>query len=50
LVPIPDPVSFAQAAALVHDGVTGGALVEGLGVRRGDRVLVVRPAVAWGSS
>ena len=41
LVPIPDPVSSQQAAALVHDGVTGGALVEGLGVGAADRVLVV---------
>jgi NADPH2:quinone reductase len=40
-VSIPDPVSFQQAAALVHDGVTGGALVEGLGVGAADRVLVV---------
>lgn len=41
LVRIPEAVSFQQAAALVHDGVTGGALVDDLRVGRGDRVLVV---------
>jgi NADPH2:quinone reductase len=41
LVRVPDAVSLQQAAALVHDGVTGGALVDGLRVGRGDRVLVV---------
>jgi len=41
LVPIPDEVSAQQAAALVHDGVTGGALVNEQRVGAGDRVLVV---------
>jgi NADPH2:quinone reductase len=41
VVKVPDAVSLQQAAALVHDGVTGGALVEGLRVGSGDRVLVV---------
>ncbi len=41
LVPIPDGVSYQQAAALVHDGVTGGALVNEQRVGAGDRVLVV---------
>jgi len=41
LVPIPDEVSSQQAAALVHDGVTGGALVNEHRVGAGDRVLVV---------
>ena len=41
LVRIPEAVTLQQAAALVHDGVTGGALVEDLQVGRGDRVLVV---------
>ena len=41
LVPIPDEVSAQQAAALVHDGVTGGALVDEQRVGAGDRVLVV---------
>ena len=41
LVPIPDGVSYQQAAALVHDGVTGGALVDEQRVGAGDRVLVV---------
>jgi len=41
LVPIPDEVSTQQAAALVHDGVTGCALVNEQRVGAGDRVLVV---------
>ena len=41
LVPIPDEVSTQQAAALVHDGVTGCALVNEQRVAAGDRVLVV---------
>ena len=61
LVPIPDAVSFAQAAALVHDGVTGGALVDESAGRRGrprargrrqrwpgDRPDPARPG-AWGA-
>ena len=41
LVTIPDEVSAQQAAALVHDGVTGCALVNEQRVAAGDRVLVV---------
>jgi len=41
LVPIPDEVSGQQAAALVHDGVTGCALVNEQRVGAGERVLVV---------
>jgi NADPH:quinone reductase len=41
LARVPDEVSLQQAAALVHDGVTGAALVEDLRVGAGDRVLVV---------
>ena len=41
LVPIPDEVSGQQAAALVHDGVTGCALVNEQRVGAGDSVLVV---------
>jgi NADPH2:quinone reductase len=40
LVPVPDGVSFADAAALLHDGVTAVALAGIVRVRAGDRVLV----------
>ena len=41
VVPVPDGVDLREAAALLHDGVTGFSVFEGTGVKRGDTVLVV---------
>lgn len=40
LIPVPDAVSFTDAAALLHDGVTALGLAEIVAIRPGDRVLV----------
>ncbi|MBV2366692.1 zinc-binding dehydrogenase [Streptomonospora nanhaiensis] len=49
LIPIPDGVSFADAAALQSDGSTAIGLVEGAGVRPGEYVLVEAAAGGLGS-
>jgi NADPH2:quinone reductase len=41
LIEVPDVLDLQQAAALMHDGPTAVALIEGTRVRSGDRVLVV---------
>jgi NADPH2:quinone reductase len=41
LIEVPDVLDLQQAAALMHDGATAVALIEGTRVRSGERVLVV---------
>ncbi len=48
LVPVPDELSTADAAALVHDGLTAAALAEAARPRPGARVLVTAAAGAMG--
>lgn len=48
LVAIPDGVSTIDAGALVHDGLTAMGLLERLGVRAGERVLVTAAAGGMG--
>ena len=48
LVEIPDGLSSADAAALVHDGLTARGLLEAAAVRAGERVLVTAAAGAMG--
>jgi NADPH:quinone reductase len=40
LIPIPDEVSLADAAALLHDGTTALRLADVVGIKPGERVLV----------
>lgn len=40
LIPVPDAVELADAAALLHDGVTAFGLADVVAVKPGDRVLV----------
>ncbi|KAB2372456.1 zinc-binding dehydrogenase [Actinomadura montaniterrae] len=49
LVPVPDGLDLAEAAALLHDGGTALGLFDGAGVRAGDRVLVEAAAGGLGS-
>lgn len=49
LVPVPDGLGLREAAALGHDGVTAGALMEGVGVGPGDRVLILGAAGGMGT-
>jgi NADPH2:quinone reductase len=48
LVPVPDGLSVADAAALMHDGLTARGLLEATRVRPGERVLVTAAAGAMG--
>ncbi len=48
LVAVPDAVTTADAAALVHDGLTAAGLLEAARVRPGERVLVTGAAGAMG--
>jgi NADPH2:quinone reductase len=41
LIPVPDEVDLHDAAALIHDGVTGMSLMETAAVKPGETVLVV---------
>ncbi|MEV4482577.1 zinc-binding dehydrogenase [Micromonospora coxensis] len=49
LVPVPDPVTLTDAAALLHDGVTAFGLLDLVPVRAGDRVLVTAAAGGLGA-
>ncbi|MFB4295441.1 zinc-binding dehydrogenase [Actinomadura sp. NTSP31] len=49
LVPVPDGLGLPEAAALLNDGGTALGLIEGAGVRAGDRVLVEAAAGGLGS-
>jgi NADPH2:quinone reductase len=49
LVPIPDGVEAADAAAALHDGVTALALLDVVPIRAGDRVLVTAAAGGMGA-
>jgi NADPH2:quinone reductase len=48
LVPVPDGVGLAEAAAVLNDGATALALMAGTGVRPGERVLILGAAGAMG--
>lgn len=48
LVAVPDELSSADAAALVHDGLTAYGLLEHAALRPGERVLVTAAAGAMG--
>lgn len=48
LIPVPDGVGLTDAAALLHDGVTALHLVDVIGVRAGERVLVTAAAGGMG--
>ena len=49
LAAVPDEVSFTDAAALVHDGVTAIKLLDTTGVRPGEQVLVVGASGGMGT-
>ncbi|MFB7782123.1 zinc-binding dehydrogenase [Streptomyces vinaceus] len=49
LVPVPDGLESAEAAALAHDGVTASGIVEGLGIGAGERVLILGAAGGMGT-
>lgn len=49
LVPIPDGLSTREAAAMAHDGVTATGILDGVGVRPGDRVLILAAAGGMGT-
>ncbi|MEV4536591.1 zinc-binding dehydrogenase [Asanoa sp. NPDC049518] len=49
LVPIPDGLDPQAAAALAHDGVTATGIIDGVGVKPGDRVLILGAAGGMGT-
>ncbi|MDG4780100.1 zinc-binding dehydrogenase [Micromonospora sp. WMMD961] len=49
LVPIPDGLGVREAAGLAHDGVTALGLIDGVGVKPGDRVLILGAAGGMGT-
>ncbi|HET6858440.1 MAG TPA: zinc-binding dehydrogenase [Streptomyces sp.] len=49
LIPVPHGLPSKVAAALAHDGVTGAGILEGLGLRPGDRVLILGAAGGMGT-
>ncbi|MFG3641101.1 zinc-binding dehydrogenase [Micromonospora sp. NPDC047762] len=49
LVPVPDGLSLREAAALAHDGVTAMGIIDGVGVKPGDRVLILGAAGGMGT-
>ncbi|MCX5192512.1 zinc-binding dehydrogenase [Streptomyces sp. NBC_00249] len=49
LTAVPDEVSFTDAAALVHDGVTSAKLMATTAVRPGERVLIVGASGGMGT-
>ncbi|MFD9225418.1 zinc-binding dehydrogenase [Streptomyces sp. NPDC060064] len=49
LVPVPDGLGLQEAAALVHDGVTAGALLESTGLGTGERVLILGASGGMGT-
>ncbi|MEV6579320.1 zinc-binding dehydrogenase [Streptomyces sp. NPDC051582] len=49
LVPVPDGLETAEAAALAHDGVTGSGIAEAVGIKAGERVLILGAAGGMGT-
>ncbi|WBB68193.1 zinc-binding dehydrogenase [Micromonospora sp. WMMD812] len=49
VLPVPEEVGLADAAALLHDGVTAAGLLDLVPVRAGDRVLVTAAAGGLGA-
>lgn len=49
LVPVPDEVGLADAAAVLHDGATALGLLAGAGVRPGEWVLILAAAGGMGT-
>ncbi|HLL67559.1 MAG TPA: zinc-binding dehydrogenase [Micromonosporaceae bacterium] len=49
LIPVPDDLDLRAAAALGHDGVTATAIIDGVGVKPGDRVLILGAAGGMGT-
>ncbi|WP_404961365.1 zinc-binding dehydrogenase [Streptomyces sp. 147326] len=49
LAVVPDEVSFTDAAALVHDGVTAARLLESTALRSGEQVLVLGASGGMGT-
>jgi NADPH2:quinone reductase len=49
LVPVPEGLGLREAAALAHDGVTGMAIMEGVAIKPGDRVLILGAAGGMGT-
>ncbi|MFE0526322.1 zinc-binding dehydrogenase [Micromonospora parva] len=49
LVPVPDGLGLREAAGLAHDGVTAMGIIDGLGVKPGDRVLILGAAGGMGT-
>ncbi|GII80081.1 NADPH:quinone reductase [Sphaerisporangium rufum] len=49
LVPVPDGLGLREAAALAHDGVTATGILDGVGVKPGDRVLILGAAGGMGT-
>jgi NADPH2:quinone reductase len=48
LIPVPDGLALAEAAALLHDGATAVGLLERVGVRPGEWVLITAAAGGMG--
>ncbi|MFE7778893.1 zinc-binding dehydrogenase [Streptomyces sp. NPDC057445] len=49
LAPVPDEVSFTDAAALIHDGVTAHALLDRTAIKPGERVLITGASGGMGT-
>jgi NADPH2:quinone reductase len=49
LVPVPDDLDLREAAALAHDGVTAMGIIDTVGIRPGDRVLILGAAGGMGT-
>ncbi|MGW7055548.1 zinc-binding dehydrogenase [Streptomyces sp. NPDC054887] len=49
LVPVPDGLGLREAAALAHDGVTGTGIAEAIGIRAGERVLILGASGGMGT-
>ncbi|GGX32865.1 zinc-binding dehydrogenase [Streptomyces chryseus] len=49
LVPVPDGLGLPEAAALAHDGVTGTGIAEAVGIRPGERVLILGASGGMGT-
>lgn len=49
LVAVPDGLGLREAAALAHDGVTATGIIDSVGVKPGDRVLILGAAGGMGT-
>jgi NADPH:quinone reductase len=49
LVPIPDDLGMREAAALAHDGVTATGIIDTVGIKPDDRVLILGAAGGMGT-